>query len=157
MEPNADNFERIQIFGVFSIATDQQVFQPAQRGYLYFKLSADNKDVIRREWADLKAAADTHTVIAFGGSGFAGTFSTIPRLRKPDEKPSSPDPYVLGAGLSKMRSNTDYGPIKSLLEYRQRFPVHRSRGGSENLVLAAWPTLFDIAIGVMVELQHDRP
>jgi hypothetical protein len=117
MEPNADNPERIQIFGVFSIATDKQVFQPAQRGYLYFTMSAENK-VIRTEWADLKAAAGTHTVIAFGGSGFAGSFSTIPRLRKPDEKPSAPDRYVLGAGLSKMRSDTDYAPIKSLLEYR---------------------------------------
>ncbi len=117
MEPNADNPERIQIFGVFSIATDKQVFRPAQRGYLYFTLSANNKDVIRREWADLKAAAGTRTMIAFGGSGFAGSFSTIPRLRKPDEKPGAPDPYVLGSGLSKMRSDTDYAPIKSLLEY----------------------------------------
>jgi hypothetical protein len=117
MEPNADNPERIQIFGVFSIATDKQVFQPAQRGYLYFKLSGDNQALIRREWADLKAAAGARTVISFGGSGFAGSFSTIPRLRKPDEKPSAPDPYVLGAGLNKMRSDTDYGPIKSLLEY----------------------------------------
>src|SRR5580704_14221055 len=93
MEPNADNPERIQIFGVFSIATDKQVFQPAQRGYLYFTLS-NEKDLIRREWADLKAAAGTRTVIAFGGSGFTGSFSTIPRLRKPDEKPRAPYPYV---------------------------------------------------------------
>jgi hypothetical protein len=117
MEPNADNPERIQIFGVFSIATDKQIFQSAQRGYLYFTLSAE-KDLIRKEWADLKAAAGTRTVIAVGGSGLAGSFSTIPRLRKPDEKPSAPDQYVLGAGLSKMRSDTDYAPIKSLLEYR---------------------------------------
>lgn len=117
MEPNADNPERIQIFGVFSIATDKQVFQPAQRGYLYFTLS-NEKNLIRREWADLAAAAGTRTVIAFGGSGFAGSFSTIPRLRKADEKPSAPDPYVLGAGLSKMRPDTDYAPVKSLLEYR---------------------------------------
>jgi hypothetical protein len=118
MEPNADNPERIQIFGVFSIATDKQTFQPAQRGYLYFTLTADNKDVIRKEWSDLKAAAGTRTVIAFGGSGLAGSFSTIPRLRKQDEKPGAPDPYVLGAGLSRMRSDTDYAPVKSLLEYR---------------------------------------
>ena len=117
MEPNAENPERIQIYGVFSIAKDRAAFQPPQRGYLYFTLSSDNKDLIRREWADLKAAAGAHTVIAFGGSGFAGTFSTIPRLRKADEKPSSPDSYVLGAGLSKMRSDTDYGPVKALLEY----------------------------------------
>jgi hypothetical protein len=117
MEPNAENPERIQIFGVFSIAKEQGAFQPAQRGYLYFTLAAE-KDLIRKEWADLKAAAGTRTVIAFGGSGFAGSFSTIPRLRKPDEKPSTPDPYVLGAGLSRMRSDTDYAPIKSLLEYR---------------------------------------
>lgn len=67
MEPNADNPERIQIFGVFSIATDKQVFQPAQRGYLYFTLS-NEKNLIRREWADLAGRrwhADRHCVWRF--------------------------------------------------------------------------------------------
>ena len=118
MEPNADQPERIRIFGAFSVAKDRSTFQAPQRGYLYFNLSGDNKDLIRREWADLKAAAGTHTVIAFGGSSFTGSFSTVPRVRKADEKPDSPDPYVLGAGLSKIRPDTDYGPVKALLEFR---------------------------------------
>jgi hypothetical protein len=118
MEPNADNPERIRIFGVFSIMTNlSEVFQPAQRGYLFFTFSSDDKDLIRREWADLKAAAGTHTVIAFGGWSFRGPFFA-PRVRKTDDKPEGPDPYILGAGLSRVRSNTDYAPIKSLLEYR---------------------------------------
>jgi hypothetical protein len=117
LEPNADQPERIRIFGVFSVAKERGAFQAPQRGYLYFTLSGQ-KDLIRREWADLKAAAGTHAVIAFGGSSFVGSFSTVPRVRKTDEKPDTPDPYVLGAGLSKMRADTDYAPIKALLEFR---------------------------------------
>jgi hypothetical protein len=117
MDPNADQPERVRIFGVFSVAKDRVTFQAPQRGYLYFTLSGQ-KDVILREWADLKAAAGTHTVIAFGGSSFTGSFSTVPRVRNPDEKPDAPDPYVLGAGLSKIRPDTDYAPVKALLEFR---------------------------------------
>jgi hypothetical protein len=117
MEPNADQPERIRIYGVFSVAKDRSKFQAPQRGYLYFTLSGQ-KEVVLREWADLKAAAGTHTVVAFGGSTFPGSFSSIPRVRKPDEKPDAPDPYVLGAGLSKIRADTDYAPVKALLEFR---------------------------------------
>jgi hypothetical protein len=99
MEPNVENPERIQV------------------GYLYYTFSTGDKDLIRREWADLKAAAGTHTVIAFGGWSMRARFFE-PRVRKPEDKPEAPDPYIPGAGLSRVRSDTDYAPIKSLLEYR---------------------------------------
>ncbi len=121
MEPNAENLERILIYGVFSIkmGDDRGAFQAPQRGYLYYAVpSGANRELIQREWSDLKAAAGTRTVIAFGGSSFAGPAAPAPRLRKTGEKPANPDPYETGAGLSKMRSDTDYGPVKSLLEFK---------------------------------------
>ena len=74
MEPSAENPGRILIYGVFSIraAGNEGVFQAAQRGYLYYTLpSGANRALILREWSDLKAAAGTRTVIAFGGTSFA--------------------------------------------------------------------------------------
>ena len=131
LEPSAENPERILIYGAFSIRTDNQgTFQAPQRGYLYYALpSGANKAVILREWSDLKAAAGTRTVIAFGGTSFgdyvpAGGALHVPppydppHLRKTGDKPENPDPYVTGAGLSKMRSDTDYGPVKSLLDLK---------------------------------------
>jgi hypothetical protein len=133
LEPSAENPERIQIYGVFSIRTgdDQGAFQAPQRGYLYFTLPPGaNRSLILREWSDLKAAAGTRTVIAFGGTSFAdyiadpkgGPLHTPPpyhppHLRKAGDKPANPDPYETGAGLTKMRSDTDYGPVKSLLDF----------------------------------------
>ena len=131
LEPNADNPERILIYGVFSIRTDNQgAFQAPQRGYLYYSLptGADHALVLR-EWSDLKAAAGTHTVIAFGGTSFGEYVPDgrgvnrppvyqPPRLRKSSDKPENPDPYLTGAGLSKMRSDTDYAPVKSLLDFK---------------------------------------
>ncbi|HEY1760731.1 MAG TPA: hypothetical protein VGG72_35480 [Bryobacteraceae bacterium] len=131
LEPNADNPERILIYGVFSIRTDNQgTFQAPQRGYLYYSLpSGNNRALILREWSDLKAAAGTRTVIAFGGTSFGEYVPDggsvyrppayqPPRLRKSGDKPENPDVYVTGAGLSKMRSDTDYGPVKSLLDFK---------------------------------------
>jgi hypothetical protein len=121
MEPSAENPERILIYGVFSIKTgnDQGSFQAPQRGYLYYTLpSGADRGLTLREWSDLKAAAGTRTVIAFGGSSFVGPANRAPRLRKTGEKPENPDLYETGAGLSKMRSDTDYGPVKSLLEFK---------------------------------------
>jgi hypothetical protein len=131
MEPSAENPERILIYGVFSIRAgeNQGAFQAAQRGYLYYALpSSANRALILREWSDLKAAAGTRTVIAFGGTSFADYIPDgqgvnrppayhPPRLRKTGDEPANPDPYVTGAGLSKMRSDTDYEPVKSLLNF----------------------------------------
>ena len=128
LEPSAENPERILIYGAFSIRTDNQgTFQAPQRGYLYYALPPGaNKAAILREWSDLKGAAGTRTVIAFGGTSF-GEYAADgrgvtrapvyqpPRLRKTGHKPENPDLYVTGSGLSKVRSDTDYGPVKSLL------------------------------------------
>jgi hypothetical protein len=116
VEPNSDNPERVQISGVFAMANpnDRNSYQVPQRGYLYFQLPKEHQDISRKEWADLKGIAGTRQVVAFGSR-----FQMKPRVRKQDEKPEGPDAYV-GVGLVKVRSNTDYAPIKSLLEYSGR-------------------------------------
>jgi hypothetical protein len=115
-EPNADKPERIQILGVFAIARtdDRNLYQPPQRGYLYFTLPNGQKDLALREWSDLKAKAGTHTVVAFG----ARSTVKAPTVRKTGDKPESPDLYTLGIGVVESRSDTDYAPVKSLLEAR---------------------------------------
>ena len=118
-EPNADNPERVQVFGVFSVAanTNGNDYLPAQRGYLYFKLPDSRQDLALHEWADFKEAAGTHMAIAFSGRLVGPNFPP-PRVRKPDEKPSAPDVYRLGTGTTKLRSDTQYPPVRSLLESR---------------------------------------
>src|SRR5260221_13952003 len=60
LEPNAEAPERVQVWGVFSVAdwrnNNMNDYLPAARGYLYFTLGK-NTDAARREWADLKSVA----------------------------------------------------------------------------------------------------
>ncbi len=95
-EPGPDNAERVQVWGVFSLAlVDGEVVvgtaqagavsQPA-RGYLYFKVPALQPGIaspadvtnVRREWSDLAAVAGTGQAIGFGRWGFIGRLSTSP-------------------------------------------------------------------------------
>ena len=112
--PDATAPQTIQIFGVFSLASanDPNSYQPPARGYLYFTLGGDEK-LVRREWADMKAIAGTHQIVAFGNR-----YRTKPRLRAEKDAPETPDPYATGAGLTKINSNTDYAPIRALIDFR---------------------------------------
>ena len=114
LEPNTDSPERIQVWGVFSLAdpADRQNFLAPAKGYLYFKLDRDPK-VARVEWSDLKQVAGTRDVVAFGART-----ERPPRLRKADEKPDAPDPYFLNVGVQKVTGRTDYPPIRKLLDYK---------------------------------------
>jgi hypothetical protein len=118
-EPNADHPERVQVFGVFSVAanTNGSEYLPAQRGYLYFKLPDSRQELALNEWKDLKEAAGTHMVIAFSGRLVGPNFPP-PRVRKANESPFLPDVYRLGTGTTKLRSDTQYPPVRSLLESR---------------------------------------
>ena len=114
LEPNADAPERIQLFGTFAVHTrdNPNTFQAPQRGYLYFTLPAAKDSVARKEWADLKDMAGKHQVVAFGSR-----YELRATVRRADEKPASPDVYALSLGVVKVRNDTDYGPVKSLLEF----------------------------------------
>ena len=123
LEPNEREPSRIQIFGVFAMAStgDKKAgYLPPQRGYLYFSLAVDDPRMtttlpqLRREFADLKAVAGTRKAVSLGGRA---DYARL-RVRKLDEKPANPDAYVTNMGLTLIRSDTDYPPIKSVVEFR---------------------------------------
>ena len=113
LEPNANSPETIQVWGVFSLAksNDRNAYLPPARGYLYFKL-AYNQVVARKEWADLKEVAGTGQIVAFGSRDDPA------RLRKADERPEGPDYYSTNIGLQKVSANTDYAPVRALVDYK---------------------------------------
>ncbi len=110
-EPNDTAPERIQIWGAFTLAVNENRndYQPAKRGYLYYALKPGKEEMCRREWADLKRIAGSESIIGFG------VRNEPVRLRKSDEKPANPDVYPVGMGLVKMYDRaTDYEPIRAL-------------------------------------------
>jgi hypothetical protein len=112
LEPTADAPERIQIWGVFSVAqpNNPNDYRPAARGYLYYTLPS-NRDGARREWSDLKSVAGTGQLVAFGSR-----WEGVPRLRQASESPEGPDAYSLNAGVVKVAGKTDYAPIRAILD-----------------------------------------
>src|SRR5713226_6465173 len=82
---------------------------------LYFKMPQEKKDLARNEWSDFKGIAGKRKVVGFGNR-----YTMKPTVRKADEKPKAPDVYEVESGLVKDRSDTDYAPVKSLLEYSDR-------------------------------------
>jgi hypothetical protein len=114
LEPNPDLPDTIQVLGVFSMAkpNDRTDFLPPARGYLYFKLTGNDQRA-RKEWADLKQVAGTGQIISFGNR-----YQMKARLRKPEERLENPDPYVVSIGLAKVRSDTQYPPVRALADYK---------------------------------------
>jgi hypothetical protein len=116
LEPNAENPERVQIWGAFAVATrnDNDLYDAVHRGYLYFRV-ADSPQLARAEWNDLKSVADGKRVVAFGSR-----FGQSVRVRAGAEKPQAPDKYALGVGVQTIQPDRDYAPIKALLAHISR-------------------------------------
>ena len=117
-EPNEKNPERIQIRGAFAIAEGYgYTYKNAERGYLYYKMNPDKPNACRNEWADLKAVAGTGQIVAFGSRyGDKGT------LRKKEAKPENPDVYPVAMGLTRVKEEKDYEPLKQLAKLRDAKP-----------------------------------
>jgi hypothetical protein len=115
VEPSGAAPQRIQVWGVFSIAerSNPNTYLPPARGYLYFTVPAAEREaaLARAEWNDLQQVAGTPQIVAFGNR-----YQLHVRLRKADERPEAPDTYVLNVGIRKVRADTDYAPIRSLAE-----------------------------------------
>ena len=114
LAPNAESPQTIQVFGVFSVAVpaNPNDYQPPARGYLYFTIAGDDA-LARREWADLKAVAGTKQIVAFGSR-----FQMKPRVRGEHDAPDAPDTYKVATGLTRVKGNTDYAPIRALVDSR---------------------------------------
>lgn len=115
-EPNAENPERMRIWGAFAVAmrNDNNLYAAVRRGYLYFS-AADPRELMRREWNDLKALAGSRNIVAFGSR-----FGQSVRVRAEGEKPQAPDKYVMGIGVQTIPPDRDYAPIKALAAHINR-------------------------------------
>jgi hypothetical protein len=115
LEPSAEKPERIRIEGVFAMAkpNDVNYYLGPQRGVLYFSLPAARPEQALAEWRDLKSVEGKRTVVSVGNRS---QFMSLP-VRMVDDK-APPVPYQLGLGITVNRANTEYAPIKSLLEFR---------------------------------------
>ena len=122
LEPSADSPETVQVWGVFSVARPNwdgrsykpgDDYLPAARGYLYFTLAAD-RETARKEWADLRRVAGTGQIVSFGSR-----FELRLHVRKASERAVNPDPYIVHTGMTKVRSDTDYPPVRTLVDYRE--------------------------------------
>lgn len=113
-EPSNALPQRIQIWGAFVLSGPPGTgdsYDPPLRGHLYYALQSAQEDVARAEWSDLKKMAGTNQCL-----GLASRYEPKGRVRGGYEKPDGPDPYPISAlGLTKLRSDTDYQPIRDLL------------------------------------------
>jgi len=98
-EPNEAAPERVQVWGAFAYVDraygGEVGVSEAKRGYLYFTLprypASNEVEVVKREWADLKAVAGTGQAVGFGSWGYIGVFSGL----QPDRRASGSPPYIL--------------------------------------------------------------
>ena len=113
-EPSSGPPQTIQVWGVFALAKpdDRTDYLPPARGYLYFKL-AGSDELARKEWSDLKQLAGSRQIVSLGSR-----YQLKVQLRKADQPPQNPDAYVVASGLTRVRSDTSYAPIRALLDYR---------------------------------------
>ena len=114
IEPNSSTPQTIQIFGVFAMAKpgDRNDYLAPARGYLYFTVK-DNPIAVRAEWADLQRLAGSGRIVSLGSR-----YDLKARLRPLDEKPASPDPYVVSIGLMRSRDDSSNPPVRALREFR---------------------------------------
>jgi hypothetical protein len=78
---------------------------------LYYKLDPAEKEAALKEWADLKSLAGKKQVVGIGSR-----WKDKGTVRKSDDKPANPDVYPIGFGLTKIRKDQNYPPIKDLLK-----------------------------------------
>ncbi len=149
VEPNEETPERIQVWGAFAYVDGAAglTVSAVKRGYLYFRFptGADGVthrsqvEVIKNEWADLKAVAGTGQAIGFGRWGYIGAFpglqpdtrsnrppyileyslvnqQTDLRVRPASEAPGSPALYQTNTGIVKLREGGSHAAIVKQLQ-----------------------------------------
>ena len=106
-EPNEDEPERVQIWGVFTL-DEVYDYGPPKRGYLYYSIFSTidwtwtqaqidaYKQACRSDWAKINGVAGTGKVITF--INVAVQKEKKGRIRNPDEKPREPDAYPYNSG-----------------------------------------------------------
>ena len=108
LEPSDAAPQRIQLWGAFALSDQKSgsAYGPAQRGYLYYACPSGQESVCRKEWEDLKSVAGKNT-----GVGFGARYRDAGRIRKADEKPTSPDVYPIQMGIVRLSAGHDSLPV----------------------------------------------
>ena len=131
-EPSEAAPKTLQVWGVF-VWVDGGLKSPGPinlplRGYIYFKLpeGAAEASAAKKQWMDIKAAAGTNQIIAFGDWKYAGPFEDlyIPvsggqedvRVRKQNEAPAKPIAYPIKTGLVKVADDPAHESLRSLMK-----------------------------------------
>lgn len=114
-EPNDTAPERVQVWGGFTLATGRgDNYDPAKRGYMYFKLRTGEEDICRKEWADLKSVAGTGQIVAFGAR-----WDKNGTVRLADAKAENADTYPKGWGMKKIKTH-NYSPLNQLVALMEK-------------------------------------
>jgi hypothetical protein len=113
VEPSSGPPQRIQIWGAFAIAQPDNPddYGTAQRGYVYFSCPQGQAEVCRSEWADVQSVAGKGVGIGFGARRLNNG-----RVRKPDEKPASPDPYPIQMGVMRVTGRPGQNEVVAKLK-----------------------------------------
>lgn len=120
IEPSESAPERVQIWGVFSLAEGGgNQYRAPEAGYLYFRFPEKKAELAKREWKDLLRMVGKSEAVGFGARYLEkGT------VRSAKEKPSKPDVYPIGFGLSRITEARNYPVIERLLEAARK---HREK------------------------------
>jgi hypothetical protein len=124
LEPNDSAPNRIQVWGLFSVADGKtgNAYLAPQAGYMYFKLQEGMEKPTLAEWADLKKVAGTETVIAF-----AQRYEWNERLRKPADKVEFPDMYPVYNGITRVVNGQGLGSIENPGVAAQLLAAHKKK------------------------------
>jgi len=148
-EPNNKAPERVQVWGAFAYVDGARGLRvsAANRGYLYFKLPSlapgftdhSQVEIVKTEWADLKAVAGTGQAIGFGSWSYIADFGALRpdarpiapsvilervprggaqidlRVRPASEAPTSPATYQTNAGIVRLTDGGNHAAIVKLL------------------------------------------
>jgi len=131
-EPSETEPTAIQVWGVF-VWVDGGLKSPGpinlpQRGYMYFKLPAGPTDIAaaRKQWAEIRAIADTSQIIAFGDWNYVGPFENLHvpvaggqedvRVRRQNEMPARPISYPIRSGLVKVANDPAHESLRTLMK-----------------------------------------
>lgn len=108
LEPNQETPQRIRIWGTFAVAAQEKgdSYKPVEHGYMYFAIVRDQERQCRVEWADLKKAAGTGQIIAFG-SRYQARSGLNYRVRKA-QTPSEPVRHIDNRRVQKLIKDLDH-------------------------------------------------
>ena len=122
-EPNERAPQRLQVWGAFAYSEGRTPMpSSARRGYLYFRLpeSGEPIDLVRREWADLKAIAGSGQAVSFGSWGWSSVVRAERselRVHPASETPSAPAEYRTDSGIVKLSADGNHAAlVKQLRE-----------------------------------------